>query len=127
MAEILERELVYRIVGCAMKVHSEIGYGLREKTYERGLCLEFKHEGIAFDQQSAYPVFYRGQKIDEYVPDLEVEKRVIVDVKTIERITDVERGQMMNYLRVSGLKVGLILNFRNASLEWERIVLDTAR
>lgn len=110
-----------------MKVHSEIGYGLREKTYERGLCLEFKHEGIAFDQQSAYPVFYRGQKIDEYVPDLEVEKRVIVDVKTIERITDVERGQMMNYLRVSGLKVGLILNFRNASLEWERIVLDTAR
>jgi len=127
VAELLEKDLVYRIIGCAMKVHGEIGYGLREKTYERALCVEFRHSGLAYDQQSAYPVFYRGEKIDEYVPDLEVEKRVLVDAKTIEQITDFERGQMLNYLRISGRSVGLIINFRPPTLEWERIVLDTAR
>ena len=127
MTEILEKDLVYRIVGCAMKVHSEIGQGLREKTYERALCVEFRHSGLSFDQQLAYPVFYRGEKIDEYIPDLEVEKRVLVDAKTIETITDVERGQMLNYLRISGRNVGLIINFKPSALEWERIVLDTAR
>lgn len=127
MVELLEKDLVFKIVGCAMKVHTAIGYGLREKTYEPALCMEFEHEGLTFSQQSSYPVFYRNRKIDDYIPDLEVEGRVLVDVKTIENITDVERGQMMNYLRVSGRKVGLIINFKNSSLTWERIVLDTAR
>lgn len=127
MAHLIEKDLVYKIVGCAMKVHGEIGYGLREKTYERALCLELRYSDIAYDQQAVYPVFYRGERIDEYIPDLEIDKRVLVDAKTIERITDVERGQMLNYLRISGRSVGVIINFKPPSLEWERVVLDTAR
>ncbi len=127
MAELLEKELVYKIVGCAMKVHAGVGHGLREKTYERALCVEFQHERVSFSQQSSYPVFYRGQKIDEYIPDLEVEDCVLLDAKTMVKITDLERGQMLNYLRVSGRTVGLIINFKPRSLEWERIVLDLAR
>jgi GxxExxY protein len=127
MSELLEKELVYSITGCAMRVHREIGPGLREKTYERGVCVDFRHVGISFSQQTVFPVFYRGEKIDEYIPDLLVEGRVVVDLKCIAAITDIERGQMLTYLRITGLKVGVIINFSNSSLEWERIVLDTAR
>ena len=127
MVDLIEKNLVFRIVGCAMNVHRGVGHGLREKTYERALCLEFQHEKIAFNQQSSYPVIYRDQKIDDYIPDLEVERRVLVDAKTVETITDVERGQMMNYLRITGIKVGLLLNFKHPSLKWERVVLDSAR
>lgn len=125
MADLIEKDLVYQIVGCAVRVHSEVGRGLREKTYERALCIELQHSGLAFSQQTSYPVLYRGVLVDEYIPDLVVECRVLVDTKTIERITDVERGQMLNYLRVTGFKVGLIINFKHGSLEWERVVLDS--
>lgn len=74
-----------------------------------------------------FPVFYRDEQVDEYIPDLVVESRVVVDLKCIAAITDLERGQMLTYLRITGLKVGVIINFSNASLEWERIVLDKAR
>lgn len=127
MAELIEKDLVYRIVGGSLAVLKELGHGLREKTYERALCVEFRHQGIQFSQQVAHPVHYRGEQVDEYIPDLEVEGRVIVDAKTIPCITDTERGQMINYLRVTGLKVGLIINFKNPKLEWERIVLDSSR
>lgn len=124
---LIEKDLVFRIVGCAMTIHNALGHGLREKTYERALCVEFRHAGIAFDQQVAHDVVYRGEIVDQYIPDLEVEGRVIVDAKTIPVISDHERGQMINYLRVSGLKVGLIINFKHPRLDWERIVLDKAR
>ena len=127
MTELIEKELVFKIVGCAMEVHNELGHGLREKTYERALCRELGLQDISYDQQAVYPVFYKGEKVDDYIPDLVVKERVVVDAKTIESIGDVERGKMLNYLKVTGLKVGLIINFKNQKLEWERIVLDTAR
>ncbi|HXG37820.1 MAG TPA: GxxExxY protein [Bacteroidota bacterium] len=127
MAELLEKELVYRIIGCALTVHKTLGPGLREKTYENALCVEFRRERIAFNQQARYPVLYRGEHVDEFVPDLVVEQRVIVDTKTVELITNDHRGVMINYLRITRLKVGLIINFKNRTMEWERIVLDEAR
>ena len=127
MTQLLEKDLVYRIIGCAMKVHKELGPGLREKTYERALCIEFKHQEIAYTNQSKHPVSYRGEVIDEYTPDIEVENKVIVETKTVETIIDEHRGQVLNYLRITGLKVGLIINFKHIKLNWERLVLDTAR
>lgn len=127
MGELIEKDLVFRIVGCAMRVHRILGRGLREKTYERALQVEFRCETITCSVQSPYPVIYRDEQVDEYIPDLVVEGRVIVEIKSIVSITDLERAQVLNYLRVTGLKVGLILNFRNASLEWERVVLDSSR
>ncbi len=114
-------------MGCAMEVHNELGHGLREKTYERALCREFHLQAILYGQQAVYSVFYKGEKIDDYIPDLVVEERVVVDVKTMEVIGDAERGKMLNYLKITGLKVGLIINFKHSKLQWERIVLDAAR
>ena len=101
--------------------------GLREKTYERALCLDFKAQGIPFTQQHAHPIFYLGEMIDEFIPDLEADERVIVEAKAIAEITDLERSQMISYLRVTGMKVGVIINFARPSLQWERMVLDAGR
>jgi len=106
-----------------MEVHNELGAGLHEKPYENALVVEFKLRGIAHDQQRRFQVNYKGVNVGEYIPDLIVAGSVIVDTKVMERITDVERGQMLNYLKITGLKIGLIINFRRPKLEWERVIL----
>ncbi len=107
-----------------MTVHSTIGYGLREKTYERALVVELQHLGIQHSQQSIYPVTYRGVKIDEYIPDLEIEDSIVVDTKAIEAIGDYELGQMLSYLRITHKTTGLIINFKHPSLQWRKVTLN---
>ena len=68
-------------------------------------------------------MLYKGEVVGEYIPDLVVQQKLVIDTKTIDRITDHERGQMLNYLRITTLPVGIILNFKHARLEWERLVL----
>lgn len=115
--------MIYKIAGCAMAVMNELGHGLREKTYERALCVEFKCQNVAYDQQHVHPVRYRDEHVDDYIPDLEVEGRVIVEVKTADTITDEHIGQVINYLRITGYKAGVILNFKHSKLEWKKVVL----
>jgi len=112
-----------QIIGFAFEVLNEIGHGLNEKVYENALTVLFKLNSIAFDQQRRFSVSFRGVEVGEFIPDLIVFGSVIVDTKVIDRITDHERGQMLNYLRITKLRVGLILNFKNARLEFERVVL----
>ncbi len=109
------------IIGSAFAVMNELGHGFHEKPYEDSLAVEFRFREIPFVQQSRYPVMYRGVQVSEYVPDLIAFDKVIVDTKVIERITDHEIGQMLNYLKITGLPVGLILNFKYAKLEFRRI------
>jgi len=112
-----------KIIGFAFEVLNEIGHGLNEKIYENSLTVLFKLNNIEFDQQRRFPVHFRGVEVGEFVPDLIAFGSVIVDTKVIDLITDHERGQMLNYLRITKLRVGLILNFKNARLEFERVVL----
>lgn len=111
------------IIGAAMEVLNVLGHGLLEKPYENALAVEFRLRGIPFEQQPQYDVLYKGVQVGFYVPDLIVKNTVVVDTKTIDRIGDHEKGQMINYLRLTGLRVGLILNFKRAKLTWERVVL----
>jgi len=120
---LLLKDEVYQIVGAAMEVLNELGYGLYEKPYENALVVEFKLRSIPFSQQPNFEVLYKEHKVGLLVPDLIAFDAVIVDAKVIDRITDVERGQILNYLRITKLRVGVILNFAHAKLEWERIVL----
>jgi GxxExxY protein len=106
-----------------MEVLNTLGHGLLEKPYENALVVEFKLRKVAFQQQPRFEVKYKSVSVGEYVPDLIVADRVVVDAKVIETITDNELGQMLNYLKITGLRVGLILNFRRAKLEWKRVVL----
>ena len=116
-------EEVRQIVGCAFEVLNTLGHGLLEKPYENALCVEFKLRNIPFAQQPRFNVVYKGVKVGDYIPDLIAFENIIIDTKTIERITDIERGQVLNYLKITGRKVGLILNFKHPRLEWERLVL----
>ena len=114
---------VRQIVGCAFEVLKGLGSGLLEKPYENALCVEFKMRGIPFRQQPRYQVIYKGVKVGDYIPDLIAFDNIIIDTKTIDRITNLEFGQVLNYLKITGCKVCLILNFRHPRLEWKRVVL----
>jgi GxxExxY protein len=94
-----------------------------EKPYENALVVEFRLRQIPFRQQPAFDVLYKNQRVGTFVPDLIAFDSIIVDTKVIDRITDHERGLMLNYLQITKLRVGLILNFKHRKLEWERIVL----
>ena len=122
-SKLVLKEETHRILGHAFEVLNEIGHGLHEKIYENGLTVAFTINGIPFEQQRAYPVMFRDRKVGEFIPDLVAFGVVIVDPKVIDRITDHERGKMINYLRIAKLRVGLILNFKFARLQSERIAL----
>lgn len=113
----------YEIIGCAMEVLNLLGHGLHEKPYENALVVELKLRGIPHSQQKSFPVLYKDVQVAEYIPGLIVRGGIIVDTKVVDRITDHERGQMLNYLRITHQPVGLIINFKKAKLEWERIIL----
>ena len=125
--ELLLQKEVYAVVGCAIEVLNVRGHGLHEKIYENCLCVEFRLRNISYNQQERHQVLYKSELVGEYIPDLVVQQKLIVDTKTIDRITDHERGQMLNYLRITTLPVGIILNFKHARLEWERLVLSGER
>ncbi|HTZ20088.1 MAG TPA: GxxExxY protein [Opitutaceae bacterium] len=118
-----EAAITYEIIGCAMEVLNELGHGLNEKPYENALVVEFGLRKIPAVQQRRFGVTYKGVPVGEFIPDFIAGGTVIVDTKVIEKIGDIERGQMINYLRITKLHVGLILNFKRPTLEWERLVL----
>jgi len=111
-----------QVVGSAMEVLNEIGHGFHEKPYENALVIEFRLRGIPFVQQKQFDILYKNEKVGDYIPDLIAYEKIVVDTKVIEKITDREIGQMMNYLKVTGLRLGYILNFKQPKLEWKRVV-----
>lgn len=121
--KLLFRSEVFQIISCAIEVLNTLGHGMVEKPYENALVVEFGLRKIPFRQQPAFDVLYKDQKVGMFVLDLIAFDSIIVDTKVIDRITDHERGLMLNYLRITTLRVGVILNFKHRKLEWERIVL----
>jgi GxxExxY protein len=114
----------YAIIGAAMEVSNLLGHDIHEKPYENALVVELSLRQIPCEQQVRFDVIYKTVKVGEYVPDLIAGGRIIIDTKVIDRITNHERGQMINYLRITRLPIGLILNFRYSKLQWERLVLS---
>jgi len=119
----LLKEETHKIIGCAFEVINELGHCLNEKCYENSLVVESGLQGISYSQQRQYRVLYKQHPVGLFIPDLIAFDAVLVDAKVIDRITDHERGQMLNYLRITKLRVGVILHFKHPRLEWERIVL----
>ena len=110
----------FEIIGCAMHVHGALGCGLREKAYENALVIALKEKGLLAEPQKAYPILYLGHVVGDCLPDITVNETVLVDVKAIDAIGETEQANMQNYLRISGLEIGLIINFKNPKLEWVR-------
>ena len=117
------KDEVFQVIGCAIDVLNTLGHGIVEKPYENALVVEFGLRQIPLKQQPTFDLLYKGQKVGTFFPDLIVFNSIVVDTNVIDRITDHERGLMLNYLRITNLRVGVILNFKHRKLEWERIVL----
>jgi GxxExxY protein len=108
--------LTHRLIGCAIEVHRELGPGLLEAAYEEALCIELTNQGISFVRQAGIPVYYKGHLIGEHRPDLVVQDRVVVEVKSVERLIGVHQAQLLAYMRLLKKPVGLMLNFNSEVL-----------
>ena len=122
MGKIIHEELSRKIIGAAMAVVNELKPGLDEKLYERALVIELKHKGHELSVQRSFPVHYRGELIGDLHPDLIVDGAVIVDPKVATCFTETHIAQMLGYLNRTGLDLALLLNFKNARLEWKRVL-----
>ena len=114
-------DLTKQIIGASMAVHRALGPGLDEKIYENALCLELGAQALAYTQQEQFPVFYRNRIVGNLITDLIVENSVIIEAKVASTINDVHIAQTLSYLSITGLQVGLILNFRTAALTFKRV------
>ena len=120
--EIIQVELSGEIIGAAMEVLNELKPGLDEKLYERAIVIELRRRGRLIEAQRSFPAFYRTELIGDLIPDLIVDKKVIVDAKVVSCFNDSHVAQMIGYLSITGLELGLLLNFQSAQLDWKRVV-----
>jgi GxxExxY protein len=121
--EYLHQELTKDILASAFRVHNSLGCGLLERVYGKAMSWDLKLNNRQVVEEKEFKVVYREKEVGAYYGDLVVDERVIVEVKSVEKLDNVHRAQLLNYLRISGMRVGLLLNFANPKLEYERIIL----
>ncbi len=121
--EIVYKDLSYKITGIAMEVFNTLGSGFLERVYENAMMTLFRKEGINVQQQAPVKVHFHGEVVGDYFADILVDDRIILELKTVEKIIDVHRAQALNYLKAADKKLAIILNFGKKNLEYERLVL----
>lgn len=124
MSDLIYAEEVYAINGAMFEVYSTLGNGFLEPVYQQSLAIEFGLRGIPFEREKPLELFYKGAKLEKkYTPDFVCFGKIILELKVISTITKIEVAQLINYLKVTGMKVGLLANFGSRNkLEWERYV-----
>ncbi|MBN2085779.1 MAG: GxxExxY protein [Anaerolineales bacterium] len=125
MGDLLFKQEVYAIIGCAIEVHRTLGSGFLEGVYSDALVVELERKGIPFERERKYPVVYKGARLDRgYVLDLVCYSQIIVELKAIDFLSKQCESQLINYLKVTGLRLGLLINFgSHGTLEWKRMIL----
>ena len=118
----IHEDLSGKIIGAAIQVLNELKPGLDEKLYERAIAIELKRRGHVLSVQRSFPVYYGDELIGNLVPDLIVNDAVIVDPKVVACFTETHVAQMIGYLNITGLDLALLINFKNARLEWKRVL-----
>ena len=118
----LYSELTKNIIGAAIEVHKILGAGFLESVYEETFAIELRLRKIPYERQKPIDVVYKDSLAKQFVCDFIVYDKIIVELKAIKKISDIERAQMLNYLKATGLNLGLILNFGSSSLEVKRII-----
>jgi len=121
--KIVEKDLVYAINACVFEVYRQLGHGFLEKVYENALIREFQAREIAVEAQVPFSVRYKGVIVGEYCADLVVDDKVIVEVKAVERLHPAHEAQVLNYLKATGKKIGLLVNFSHPKATVKRFVL----
>lgn len=123
MVELIYKEEVYKIIGAAMEVHKYLGNGFLEAVYQEALSLEFDVQDIPYEQQKEINIFYKGLLLDKtYRTDFLCYNKIIVELKAASALASDHEAQLLNYLKATGLKVGLLINFGAESLQYKRMV-----
>jgi len=123
LEKIVEKDLVYAINACVFEVYRQLGHGFLEKVYENALVMELQGRGFTVQNQAPFAVRYKGAIVGEYYADLVVDDIVIVEVKAVERLHPAHEAQILNYLKATGKKVGLLVNFAHPKATVKRFVL----
>jgi GxxExxY protein len=123
MAELLEGELTFRVIGAAMEVHRVLGPGFLETAYQRGMEIELRQRGIVFETQRRIALTYKGAVLGDHVLDLVVDGKIVVELKAVKDLSVHHQAQLISYLKAAGLAVGLLFNFSKINLEKRRILL----
>ncbi|GBD94524.1 hypothetical protein BMS3Abin05_02134 [bacterium BMS3Abin05] len=122
--ELIYKEEVYQIIGAAMMVHRELGYGFLEPVYQEALAVEFQDKKISFKKEAKLNIFYKNKALEKfYVADFICYDQIIVEIKAVESIIPEFVSQVLNYLNAAHLRLGLIINFGESRLNYKRIVL----
>jgi len=121
--KIIYENLSYQIVGLAIDVRKELGYGFLEKVYENALMVLFEENGISAKQQTPIKVNFHGKTIGNYIADILVENKIVLELKSQEKNSEIHHAQTLNYLKATGLRLAIILNFGKDRLEQKRLVL----
>ena len=121
-SDLLHHELTREIIGAAMEVHRVLGAGFVESVYEESLAIEFGLRKIPYERQKPIEVLYKGRLAKQFICDFIVYGKIIVELKAIKEISDIEQAQVLNYLKSSELNLGLLLNFGSSSLEVKRLI-----
>ncbi len=117
----------HAIIGAAMEVHTRLGSGFLERVYQEALAVELTQRGIEFDRELSLPTYYKGVQLNaDYKADFICYARILVETKAIKGLTDVELDQVINYLKATGLSIGLLLNFGTPSLQFRRVVSSSS-
>jgi len=118
------RDLTYKINGAVFEVHRTLGEGFLEKVYENALLLELRNQGLRAESQVPVPVFYKGTMVGDYMADLVVEDQVILELKTVEELSAIHQAQLLNYLKATGMPLGLLINFKGKKAMIRRLALN---
>lgn len=115
-------ELTGSIIGCAMKVHTELGCGFPESIYQRSLAIELKQSEISFNTEVSIPLYYKNTKIGKRRADFVIENKVLLEIKAVSELDNTHANQILNYLTAYKLEVGLLINFGGSSLTFKRFI-----
>lgn len=122
--EYIFKKECYDIIGCCMEVHSDLGSGFLEAVYQEALEFEFKENLIPYEREAQIDVFYKGNILNKkYYADFICFDEVIVELKAVKTLDDIHAAQILNYLKATGKRVGLLINFGAASLQYKRFIL----
>lgn len=116
-------DITEKIIGCSFEVINELGAGFLESVYEKALSVALSEKGIVFKRQYPIKVIFRGQDVGDFYADLFVEEKILVELKAVKSLLPEHQAQLINYLKATGVEVGLLINFGNAKLEYRRLSL----
>lgn len=124
MVELLYKDESYKIIGAAMEVHKELGAGFLESVYQEAFELELQKQNIPYEREALLTIYYKGQKLKKrYSADFVCYSNIVVELKALGELNTGHEAQVLNYLKTSGIKLGLLLNFGTRSLQYKRLVL----